>query len=63
MDKQVKQSYPWGSSKDKVGALEKLCYANFDFSGQLVATIVNSYLMYFLLMLPLYRLLQPVLFF
>ncbi len=47
MDKQVKQSYPWGSSKDKVGALEKLCYANFDFSGQLVATIVNSYLMYF----------------
>lgn len=47
MDKQVKQTYPWGSSKNKVGVLEKLAYANLDFSGQLVATIVNSYLMYF----------------
>lgn len=42
-----KQTYPWGSSKTKVGTLEKLSYANLDFSGQLVATIVNSYLMYF----------------
>lgn len=46
MDKQVK-TYPWGSTKQKVGVLEKIAYANFDFSGQLVATIVNSYLMYF----------------
>ncbi|MBZ2200778.1 MAG: MFS transporter [Lentilactobacillus hilgardii] len=40
-------SYPAGSTKEKVGVLEKLSYANLDFSGQLVATIVNSYLMYF----------------
>lgn len=39
--------YPAGSTKEKVGVLEKISYANLDFSGQLVATVVNSYLMYF----------------
>ncbi|WP_283678491.1 MFS transporter [Lentilactobacillus sp. Marseille-Q4993] len=40
-------SFPAGSSKGKVGVLERLSYANLDFAGQLVATVVNSYLMYF----------------
>ncbi|KJW13199.1 MFS transporter [Levilactobacillus spicheri] len=40
-------SYPAGSTKEKVGVLERLSYANLDFAGQLVATVVNSYLMYF----------------
>ncbi|MCI1857777.1 MAG: glycoside-pentoside-hexuronide (GPH):cation symporter [Sporolactobacillus sp.] len=39
--------FPAGSTKEKVGFLERLSYANLDFSGQLVATVVNSYLMYF----------------
>lgn len=39
--------YPAGSTEKKVGFLERLSYANFDFSGQLVATIVASYLMYY----------------
>ncbi|MBB1079915.1 MFS transporter [Limosilactobacillus sp. STM2_1] len=53
MDGRVKPSistikkYPFGSTKKKVGVLEKLSYANLDFSGQLIATVVNSYLMYF----------------
>ncbi|WP_326521321.1 MFS transporter [Limosilactobacillus viscerum] len=42
-----KTKYPFGSTKAKVGPLEKLSYANLDFSGQLLATVVNSYLMYF----------------
>lgn len=41
------EKYPAGSTKEKVGVLERLSYANLDFSGQLVATVVNSYLMYF----------------
>lgn len=41
-------SYPRGSSKTHVGFLERFSYANLDFAGQLVATVVNSYLMYFL---------------
>ncbi|MFD1124726.1 MFS transporter [Lentilactobacillus raoultii] len=41
------EKFPAGSSRKKVGVLEKLSYANLDFSGQLVATVVNSYLMYF----------------
>lgn len=44
-NKRVK--YPFGSTKAKVGPLEKLSYANLDFFGQLLATVVNSYLMYF----------------
>ncbi|HJE86798.1 MAG TPA: glycoside-pentoside-hexuronide (GPH):cation symporter [Levilactobacillus hammesii] len=43
----VATSYPAGSTKEKVGVLERLSYANLDFAGQLVATVVNSYLMYF----------------
>lgn len=39
--------YPKGSTREKVGILERGSYANLDFAGQLVATIVNSYLMYF----------------
>ena len=41
------ESYPKGSGKTHVGLLERLSYANLDFAGQLVATVVNSYLMYF----------------
>ncbi|EHO53135.1 MFS transporter [Lentilactobacillus kisonensis] len=40
-------SYPAGSTSKKVGFLERLSYANFDFSGQLISTIVGSYLMYY----------------
>ncbi|MEE8824393.1 inner membrane symporter YicJ [Lentilactobacillus sunkii] len=39
--------FPAGSTKKKVGVLERLSYANLDFSGQLIATVINSYLMYF----------------
>ncbi|GHP13751.1 hypothetical protein YK48G_11760 [Lentilactobacillus fungorum] len=41
------EKFPAGSTKKKVGFLERLSYANLDLSGQLVATAVNSYLMYF----------------
>lgn len=46
-EKNLEKSYPTGSTKEKVGVLERLSYANLDFAGQLVATVVNSYLMYF----------------
>lgn len=34
-------------ARQKVGWLEKLSYGQLDFAGQLVATVVGSYLMYF----------------
>jgi len=46
-DKTSSKSYPAGSNKEKVGVLERFSYANLDFAGQLIATVVNSYLMYF----------------
>lgn len=46
-EKVATKSYPAGSTKEKVGTLERASYANLDFAGQLVATVVNSYLMYF----------------
>lgn len=43
----TQESYPRGSSRTRLGLLERFSYANLDFAGQLVATVVNSYLMYF----------------